>query len=535
MATGYIALFGWPVIVAILFQRLPLKSAVIWSIVGGYLLLPSQSFVEVDLPLLPPIDKQLVPGLAAAIFAVLTLRKRAQAQLLQARRGRPVAGPLAEDTGPILDGWMPKSMVGRLLIITMFVGGAMTVLTNRDILVAGPYFIGGLAINDFLSTMANVATVVLVVLIGRKFLSDEESHRRLMRIFCVAAVAYAFLALFEVRMSPRLNIMVYGFFPHAWDQHFRDGGWRPLVFLDHALHLGIFLSYALIGTAAMIRVAEGRRKIAYILAVPWLLLTIYMAKTMGALLIAAALMPAVFFLSVRLQLIAATVIAAVALTYPMLRGADIVPTEEIIEFVEDYNPDRAWSLGYRFDNEDLLLEKANERPLFGWGGQGRSRYYDEEGRDIAIADGVWVIIMGVYGWIGYIGLFGLLTIPVMLLALRKRTYGVGLATSGLCLMLSANLIDLLPNASMSQVCLLMGGALLGRLEAVRVAASDPEEPQTADVPDRRVRSRGKGPARPVADPVADPVAARGPAALPETAEGPTSPYTRFAQNRQRRR
>lgn len=534
---GYVALLGWPLVVMLLFQRLHFKSAVIWAIVGGYLFLPSHTYVEIDLPLVPPIDKRLVPALAVFVIATLTLKKYAQARLMRERRGTGPEAPSKQEIGPILDGWMPGTLIGRILVILAFAGGLLTILTNRDPFVAGPYFIPGQDFNDFLSIMADIATVTLVILIGRKYLSDEESHRRLMRIFCLAMVGYAFLALFEVRMSPQINVMVYGFFPHAWDQHFRDGGWRPLVFLDHALHLGIFLSYTLIGTAAMIRVAEGKRKIAFILAVPWLLLTLYFAKTMGSLIIALALMPVVLFLSVRLQLIAATVIAAIALSYPMLRGADLVPTDEIIEFINEYNPDRAWSLGYRFNNEDLLLEKANERPLFGWGGDGRSRYYDDEGNDIAIVDGVWVIIMGVTGWVGYVATFGIMGIPIMFLALRKRYYGVGLATSGLCLMLGANLIDLLPNASLGQVCLLMSGALLGRLEAVRVGSED-EETQTADTPSsgpgaRPLRVRGGGLAvAQVLDPVPEGVAP--PAAEPETAANTTSRYTRFAPTHRRR-
>lgn len=528
---GYVALLSWPLVVAVLFQRLQFKSAIIWSIVGGYLLLPSQFFVKIDPPLVPPIDKTLVPALAVAIFAIVTLKKRAQAEMIHARRGTGAGLP---EIGPILSGLLPGTLAGRILVILMVVGAVMTNLTNRDGMVVGPYFIPGQDFNDLLALLADVATVVLIVMIGRKFLSDEESHRHLMRIFCIAAMGYSLLALFEVRMSPQLNIMVYGFFPHAWDQHFRNGGWRPLVFLDHGLHLGIFLSYAIVGTVAMIRVAQGRLKIAFIFAVPWLMMTLILAKTLGALLIAIALAPVVLLLNVRLQLIAATVIAAIALSYPMLRGADIIPTDEIVEFFEARDPDRAHSLGYRFDNEDLLLEKANERPLFGWGLDARSRYYDDQGRDIAISDGIWVIIMGVYGWVGYFGLFGILTIPVMLLALRKNHYGVGLATAGLCVMISANMIDLLPNASMSQVCLLMGGALLGRLEWLRESASSAPSPEPAEAgsPEnpavRPLRLRGGAEA-------AAPAVAR--IAPVEAAEPETAPnrYTRFAQTHRRRR
>ena len=36
---------------------------------------------------------------------------------------------------------------------------------------------------------------------------------------------------------------------------------------------------------------------------------------------------------------------------------------------------RADSLDYRFENDDLLIAKALQQPIFGWGGWGRNRVY----------------------------------------------------------------------------------------------------------------------------------------------------------------
>ena len=41
------------------------------------------------------------------------------------------------------------------------------------------------------------------------------------------------------------------------------------------------------------------------------------------------------------------------------------------------NDERAQSLEFRLDNEDLLIAKAMHRPFFGWGGWGRNFVYDE--------------------------------------------------------------------------------------------------------------------------------------------------------------
>ena len=52
--------------------------------------------------------------------------------------------------------------------------------------------------------------------------------------------------------------MVYGFFPHSWLQHVRGGGFRPIVFMNHGLVLGIFLSMAVVASAIMVRLSTRR-------------------------------------------------------------------------------------------------------------------------------------------------------------------------------------------------------------------------------------------------------------------------------------
>ncbi len=65
---------------------------------------------------------------------------------------------------------------------------------------------------------------------------------------------------------------------------------------------------------------------------------------------------------------------------------------------------RADSLDFRFDNDDFLIAKARQRPMFGWGGWSRNRVFDDKGNDIAITDGYWVIVFGINGFVGLISL-----------------------------------------------------------------------------------------------------------------------------------
>jgi hypothetical protein len=110
-----------------------------------------------------------------------------------------------------------------------------------------------------------------------------------------------------------------------------------------------------------------------------------------------------------------------------------------------------------------LLARAAERPILGWGGWGRARIYDPvTGEDLSVTDGRWVIVIGQHGWVGYAAEFGLLALPVLLL-LRRRGDGVQ-ASAALAMILAVNLLDLLPNATLTPLTWLVSGALLGFAE-----------------------------------------------------------------------
>ena len=139
-----------------------------------------------------------------------------------------------------------------------------------------------------------------------------------------------------------------------------------------------------------------------------------------------------------------------------------MPIDSFTSFIENnISEERAGSLQFRFDNEDGLLERAALKPLSGWGGWGRARVYDEYGIDRTIVDGLWIIMLGERGWIGYIGFFGLLTVPMLMLARAARHKPVSHVTVAMGVIMAANLIYLVPNSALSPIGWLFGGALAG--------------------------------------------------------------------------
>ncbi len=124
----------------------------------------------------------------------------------------------------------------------------------------------------------------------------------------------------------------------------------------------------------------------------WLFGTLVLCKSVGALILATVFAPVILLLGARTQILVAAVLAGIVLVYPMTRSSGLFPVDTVRSTLSSVvSSGRMASLDFRFRNEDALLEHANDRPLFGWGGWGRNMVYDEKGRNASVTDGKWVI------------------------------------------------------------------------------------------------------------------------------------------------
>jgi hypothetical protein len=152
----------------------------------------------------------------------------------------------------------------------------------------------------------------------------------------------------------------------------------------------------------------------------------------------------------------------VVVLYPFLRTSGLFPTETLVAAAESVSEQRAASLQFRFDNEDVLLEKAYERLIFGWGTWGRNLVYDgRSNRSASTTDGYWVLEIGQFGLVGFLSLFGILLTPMVLACRRlkgmRRTDRLAVVT--LCVLLLIRTLDLVPNAFPTPFTFFLAGAL----------------------------------------------------------------------------
>jgi hypothetical protein len=466
------------------------------------------------------LDKTLMPSLVAGIMCLIMTRKRA----VPARRA--TAGWPA----PPLPSAAPDAMVRtgrgrvlfRILFVLLLLTPVLTVMQNGEPVITGPGgFIPGLRPYDIGSLVLSLGVTFLPFVLAQRFLARPEDQVMLLRVFVIAGLCYSLLCLYEIRMSPQLNNRIYGFFPHSFFQHIRAGGFRPIVFLPHGLWVGIFLAMSIMAAAAMFRWSRrngrGITTYAWFMTVAWLLFVLFLSKAVGALALALVFVPVVLVLGVQGQLMFAMIVAGITLFYPLLRGAGWIPVDAVYEFTLERSAERAQSLKFRLDNEDLLLERAAEKPVAGWGSWGRNLTFSPtSGSQETTPDGAWIILIGTSGWVGYILHFGLLTAPLFLLGVSRRKLGLSAESSGLAMVLAINLLDLIPNATLTPLTYMVAGALAGRYAMGQVPVpgratvlTPPKPgragwPQPAGVAARSRRTRGG--------------AGPGPASTPETAE-----------------
>ncbi|MET0169197.1 MAG: hypothetical protein ABW191_02270 [Aliihoeflea sp.] len=439
-------LSAWPVIVVMMFRRMPVERALIWSILGGYLLLPP--LIAIDIPVLPSLDKHAIPALSACVCLIAL-----------GHRLKP----------------LPATLFGKLLVLTFILSPIGTVLTNREpIIFATGGLLPGLSSWDIVSSAAYQFLALLPLFLARDVLSTPNAQRELVRALVVAGLIYSVPMLYEMRMSPQLNTKIYGFFQHSFDQTMRFGGFRPIVFLQHGLWVALFAVTALAAACASLRYAEPHQRTRYVAASFYLGVILIFCRSVGPVVLAAALVPLVLFASMRTQLRVAAVLAIIVVAYPLLRSADLVPVDAMLAQAEHVDADRQGSLRYRFDNEAILLDRANEKPYFGWGAWNRNLVHDyETGQSISVSDGRWIIVIGIGGLFAYIAEFGLLALP--LLMLRRRALSIQRDADApflgvLGLMLAFNMVDLIPNATLTPITWILAGSILGYAE--KLAASE---------------------------------------------------------------
>ncbi|MCT2533342.1 hypothetical protein N2488_09130 [SAR92 clade bacterium H231] len=444
---AYLTLILWPFVAWWLYRRMDIIPATFWTIAGGYLMLPVG--VSFDFPLVPALNKETIPAIMAFIGCKYIAREDIKL--------------------------LPSKSLDRTLILIFFFGSIITVLSNSEPITEIDRFLPGLSFKDIFSIAAGKYLLLLPFILTLQLVKTYEDQIQLLKLLVVAGLLYSVLIMFEIRMSPQLHKWLYGFFPHSWGQQVRYGGFRPVVFLGHGLWVSIFLVMVIGSSVALSKIKIKLTRFPDALVIGYLVLLLVLSKGFGSLILGMVTLSTIYFLQVRAVYMAALGIGLLAITYPFLCILEIFPHRYIIEQIELINAAQAGSLQFRFNHELILLERASEKILFGWGAWSRNRLVD------SIVDGYWIGLLGSYGVVGFTTIFGL-----MFTTIWKAGSGLKLLVdenekillSGHCLMVALIMIDQIPNHSENPLFWVLIGALSGRQGHIRRELN--KAPQASD-------------------------------------------------------
>ncbi|WP_370253200.1 hypothetical protein [Nioella sp.] len=441
-ALASLALVIYPAFVVWLFVRLKPGRALLASLIVGYLFLPPFP-AGFDFPLMPPLTKQTIPGLAALIVCLVMYRDKLQ--------------------------YLPDNNTARFLVLLFIFSPIGTVLTNMDPVHFGGFSLPPLRIREAVAQCINQALLVSPLLLARNFLRTDDDIRDLLWAMLIAGLVYSLPMLLEVRLSPQLNIWIYGYFQHSFEQMIRGDGFRPIVFLYHGLWAAFLALTAVLAGITIARSTATRTAVVWWLAAAYMGVVLILCKSMASILYGMAFVPVILLLGMRMQFRVAMLLACIVMAYPALKSLHWVPEEQILSAAEGIDADRANSLRFRLENENVLIDRAMERPVFGWGTWGRNQIYNSAGEITTTTDGRWIITIGVYGWAGFIAEFGLILLPILLVWWRVTALGTTIKpwVGGAVMILAVNVIDMIPNATLTPMTWLFAGALLGYSEEIQ--------------------------------------------------------------------
>jgi hypothetical protein len=378
--TTPLVMFLWIPAVLYLFSRFPARKAVVISFIVAWLYLPQ---AELDLPGIPDYTKA-----SATCYGILLATFIYDAGRFSTFRF----------------GWVDVPMAIWCLFCPF-----TSSITNG----LGAY-------DGFSATLGQVVTWGIPYFLGRIYINNLEGFRLLAMGIFMGGLSYVPLCLFENRFSPQLHRIVYG--DHAFadfGQSIRLGGFRPTIFLQHGLAVGAFMMVATLCGVWLWQTKAVKKvwNIPIKWAVAALFVTFILVRSTGAYALFAAGLGIMFVgKRFRTALPVFLIIGAIGVYLYISAATENYITDQLIDTLSQvFPPERIESLEFRFDNEELLVDKARIRPWFGWGGFGRALVATDEYGGQTIQDSLWIIAFGHNGAVGLISLFTGMLLPVIAL------------------------------------------------------------------------------------------------------------------------
>jgi hypothetical protein len=453
---AHLIMFGWIPAVLLIFSRLSAQRAMMVSFIVAWLFLPQAAYV---LPGLPDYTK-----MSATCYGILLATFIFDAQRFKSFRFSWVDIPMT------------------VFCITPFFSSV----------------VNGLGVYDGLSNvLAQMVTWAMPYFLGRLYLNNLVAIREMAIVIIGGGLVYAPLCWFESRFSPQLHRLFYGSHPHQFAQTLRLGGFRPTVFMQHGLMVAAWMMTATLllvwmwQTNALPKIWQwqwqgGQLNIRTLWLVVLMIGTFVLLRSTGAYVLM-GLSLIILWMAKRFRTLLPLLLMILLMNgYLYLSASGQLAgsqrqqvTQAVTQVV---GVERAQSLDFRLYNEELLGNRARKSLIFGWGGWGRSRVYDEYGKDLTVTDSLWIIVFGSAGLVGLISMMATLLLPVLIFCYRFAPATWSLAqvapATGVTTVLLMYALDCLLNAVVNPIFILLGGGI-NSLMFYQHLQQEQQQPQTA--------------------------------------------------------
>jgi len=321
----------------------------------------------------------------------------------------------------------------------------------------GPY--------DGLSSLAYQTTSWgLPYLVGRIYFNDLKGLRELAIAIVVGGLIYVPLCWFEIRMSPQLHAMVYGYHQHDFSQTIRYGGYRPMIFMEHGLAVASWMGTASLTAFWLWRCKTGEK--VFGMGMGWasviLIGTTLCLRSLGA---ECLMMVGLIMLSLTTytrSLLWIFLLTLIPPTWVTIRTANWWDGKNFLEFVEKHDPRTYESMHMRFRSERILADKALTSPIYGWT-PWHFMTPQNKNETRGVPDQLWIIAFGQFGLIGLVSLTVALLMPIWLVArkipVRYWLHPGAAAPAALAMILTLHMIDNLFNAMINPIFIICAGGL----------------------------------------------------------------------------
>ncbi|MBW4547524.1 MAG: O-antigen ligase domain-containing protein [Symplocastrum torsivum CPER-KK1] len=424
----------WIPAVLYIFMRFPPQRAVIVSFIVAWLYLP---VVNIALPGIPDLSK-----MSATCYGVLL-------------------ATLLFDAGRITSfkpGWLDLPM-----LIWCFCPFASSMANGLG------------AYDGFSAALDQTVTWGVPYFLGRIYLNNLAGVRQLAVGVFVGGLSYVPFCLIESRLSPQMHQWVYGY--HAsvdFTQAYRLGGYRPTVFMNHGLAVGAWMMAATLAGIWLWK--TGTIKQLWDIPMNWLvitlLITFVLCRSTGAYALLVIGLVLIFLSNwLRTALPVLLVLLSMCIYLYINSMTETYFTDQLVTVMSKVFPeDRVSSAEFRFNNEEILADKARQSLVFGWGGYGRNRVYERnwagELVDITVTDSLWIIAFGVNGIVGLSSLTASMLLPVASLFVLRYPASTWshrkiAPVAVLALVLALYMLDCILNAMINPIFALTSGGISG--------------------------------------------------------------------------